>query len=546
MPILAQNLSLEIIGKDSLETKTIDSLSYQKTFKDFKSLSLELESFMNRLQKIGYIESELISNDKTNDSVYHSEIHLNRQFYTIYIYTLKNSLPLELIKAVSNEFTDSYFSLPIQQVDETLNFLNSELGNQGYPFTSLQLINITKRDEQTLRAEISLETGQSRTLDEILVKGFAEFPSSFIKRYLKLKPGLVFNLQEIEERTEALNNLVFANQIKSPEVLFTKDSTSVYLYLEKNRSNNFDGFLGFGSNESSGKLEFDGYLNLALRNNLNSGEEFYLTYKSDENEQRTFDARLELPYIFGSPIGTHLNLNIFKKDSTFGTVNQKFGLFYQINSKHRIQAEVLNIKSNSLLDSSIEYVEDFTSNFYNFKYNYQIINVNDFLFPIKSKLEIDLGTGRRDESDLKMDQQLFRFKASNIFKLNAKNSIYLNIDGSGLFSDNYLNNELFRFGGINSIRGFEENSIPASLYGLLNTEYRITLNNSIFVHSIFDAAYFENKIDNLKQKLFGFGFGFGIITKAGLLKMNYANGKNEGSNIQLSNSKIHLSLKTLF
>jgi hypothetical protein len=81
---------------------------------------------------------------------------------------------------------------------------------------------------------------------------------------------------------------------------------------------------------------------------------------------------------------------------------------------------------------------------------------------------------------------------------------------------------------------------------LINTEYRFQLNKSIYVHSIIDAAYFENKIINTKEKLFGYGFGFGILTKAGLFKFNYANGKTENNRFKLSNSKIHLSLTTSF
>ena len=100
--------------------------------------------------------------------------------------------------------------------------------------------------------------------------------------------------------------------------------------------------------------------------------------------------------------------------------------------------------------------------------------------------------------------------------------------------------------GINSIRGFEENSLYASLFSAINTEYRYLLSNSIYLHSIIDFAYLENKTLNTKEKLYGFGIGFGVLTKAGLLKFNYANGKNESQKFNFSNSKIHLSINTQF
>ena len=113
---------------------------------------------------------------------------------------------------------------------------------------------------------------------------------------------------------ELLNQLTFVQQKRPAEVLFTKDSTIVYLYLEKAQSNRFDGFLGFGSNETTGKIEFDGYLDLSLINNLNYGESLKLNYKSDEIDQKTLDIALQLPYLLGTAIGSTINFNIFNPE----------------------------------------------------------------------------------------------------------------------------------------------------------------------------------------------------------------------------------------
>jgi hemolysin activation/secretion protein len=133
-----------------------------------------------------------------------------------------------------------------------------------------------------------------------------------------------------------------------------------------------------------------------------------------------------------------------------------------------------------------------------------------------------------------------------IFNLNDKNSIFTRFTGSILSSDNYLDNELFRFGGINSIRGFEENSLTANLFTVLNTEYRYRLSKTLYVHSVLDVAYFENKNILTKQKLYGFGFGFGLLTNSGLFKFNYSGGKIENQQFKFSDSKIHISLSTTF
>lgn len=542
----AQNIHLRIKGSDSIETKVIDSLNYFRIFKDYRSLQNEIDSTHLKLQRLGYIENKVLETVKTNDSVFVSEFDLNKKFYTIYIYYPKTTFSENDLSTISNEITSDYFSIPIGQTEPVLNFLNSLIIEKGLPFASLRLIHLKKKDEDTIRAELIVSKNKKRTIDDIVIKGYEKFPRSFLKHFLGIKPNTDFNLSAIKQKTELLNNLNFANQTRSPEVLFTKDSTTLYFYIEKVKSNSFDGFLGFGTNEDTNKLEFDGYLNLNLINSLNFGESFQLNYKSDENDQKTFNAQINMPYIFSSAIGTELGLNIFKKDSSFTTIKQSADLFYQLNTTQRIFLGLSSVQSNNLMDDTIQNIEDLNANYYNIKYELIKPQIQNFLFPVNFRINAKVGFGNRTVDNLEENQQIFDIAMFKIMNLNLKNSIYLNLGGGGIFSDTLYDNELLRFGGINSIRGFEENSLLASLYGVLNTEYRYRLNPSIYIHSILDAGYLENDITQSKEKIFGFGFGFGILTKAGLLKFNYANGKFEGQNFKLSNSKIHLSLNALF
>ena len=133
-----------------------------------------------------------------------------------------------------------------------------------------------------------------------------------------------------------------------------------------------------------------------------------------------------------------------------------------------------------------------------------------------------------------------------IVNLNYKNSIYLKNNTEILNSDSYLINELFRFGGINSIRGFNENSIDASFYSVLNSEYRYQFNQDLYIHSIIDFAYFENQITALKQKIYSFGVGIGLQTTPGIIKFSIANGNAENQDFNFSNTKIHISISSKF
>lgn len=541
----SQSLSLLITAESDSKTKVIDSISYQKTFQNFNSITKELDTLKYKLTRFGFIDTTLDSIYKQNDTLFKAQFFLGHKINRIRI-TYDSVFNPQLLNFINHTKNNTSFELNITELEPSLKLLNSKIAEEGDPFSTLQLVNISKENTQLITADLKIITNQKRRIDKIIVKGYEKFPQSYIKRFLKLKTGSSFNLNEIKDKVELLEDLRFASKIKDPEVLFTKDSTTLYLYVEKNRTNNFDGFLGFGTNENTNNIEFDGYLDLRLVNNLNYGETLNLFYKSDEIDQQTFKIDTDLPYLFRSPIGLQVGLTIFRKDTTFSNASQYAKINYQINAQHSIAAGISSTTSTNLLENDTAILNDYTSNYYTLSYNYTKPQFYDPLFPINFWFDLSSGFGNRENDNGNQSQTVFNLNTYKIFNLNPRNSVYTRLSGAILTSDDYLDNELFRFGGINSIRGFEENSLVANLYGVINTEYRYKLSNSIYVHSVLDAAYFENQITDTKEKLFGFGFGLGLLTNAGLFRLNYSSGKSEDRQFRLSDSKVHVSLTASF
>ena len=540
----AQELQLNIVSTDSIETSVINSIGYSKTFGSFDALKTQVTSFKDQLYQRGYIEARVLKISKT-PPIITAEIFLGSKYESIKLYADKALFEFLKLKNIKDLESSPYYIVEIAALETLLNSLTDLLTTKSYPFASVSLNKIKPIGKSMLRANLAVETKQARQLQSVKIKGYEKFPQSFIKHYLGIKTNTSFNLKSIQSKTEALSQLRFSKQLRPAEVLFTQDTTRVYLYLEKTKSNRFDGFLGFGSDETSGDLEFNGYLNLNLTNNLNFGESFRLNYRSDENDLKTFEAQLTLPYLFKTPIGSELELNIFKKDSTFTTTEQAANVYYQINPKQKVFLGIRSAQSNVLLPEAISDVHDYKTNTYELKYTYQQLTTQNPLFPLKGALELRLSKANRKITDTQTNQTLYLLKVSNIFNLNRNNSFYLRLQAQGIDSDRYLLNELIRFGGIKSIRGFEENSINATNLGVLASEYRYQLSPTLYIHSIIDAAYFETPTQ-YNQKLYGFGFGFGLLTDAGLLKFNLANGKTEEQNFKFSDSKIHLSLTATF
>jgi outer membrane protein assembly factor BamA len=542
----AQNLHLKFKAQDTISQSTIDSLDLNATFINYLNLKKEADTLHNYLETIGFIENEIRSLQKKNDSTYIALYYLGPKYKSIQLFYSEKDFSKRELLQVSKKVTDSYFILPFNTIESSINKLNFLKTENGNAFARIKLENITKKDKNLL-ADITLLKGDSRTIDSIKVKGYEKFSRSHIKFYAGIKKGNKFNKSKLIKKNNILNSLGFLSVTKPPEILFKKDSTIVYLYLKKEKNNLFDGILGFATDEDSQKLIFNGYLNLELNNNLNFGEQFLLNYKADGNDQQIFRARLTLPYLFNTPFGLITELKIFKRDSTFSTSDQLIKVRYQISSTSKTYVGYKGYESSNLRkDNSTNIdVEDYTSKFFLIGLSHTKAQ-NNILFPIKSKFYLDTEIGSKETKNKNESQIRASLLFHYIFNLNYKNSIYLKNNTKLLNSDSYLTNELFRFGGINSIRGFNENSIDASFYSVLNSEYRYQFNQGIYVHSIIDFAYFENQIIALKQKLYSFGIGIGLQTGASIIKFSIANGKAENQDFNFSNTKIHISISSKF
>jgi outer membrane protein assembly factor BamA len=540
----AQEISLKLKGHSPADQEVLESLAAAVIFENVAALEDEIEHIQKQLYNKGYISLKYLGL-KNKKLEYTAEFELGPAYKSILIFGHSNLFrPLGYTIEKDLDSNQFYVEVPISVLENTLEQLSKTLADKSYAFATLQLQNIQPEDEIKIKAELVIDKGTKRTLQKIKVLGYDKFPPSYIKHFLGIKIRKSFRLERIKSQMELLNQLPFAQQKRPAEVLFTKDSTSVYLYLEKIKSNRFDGFIGFGTDETTGKIEFDGYLDLNLINNLNFGESLKLNYKSDEIDQKTLDIALQLPYLFGTPLGGTLNLNIFKKDSTFTTAQQGIKLFYQLNENQQLGLGIRLQQSNAITNTSDAFVEDFDRQFYEINYNYSKRQKTDLLFPVQRQFEMSVAFGKRSAAS-ELNQRQIRLKGFQILNLNPKNSIFLKVHLEELQSDQYLLNELLRFGGITSVRGFRENSLFATRLGLLCSEYRYRLSPGLFVHSVMDAGYFQDA-NNTDYQIFGFGFGFGLRSNGGLLRLTYANGKTKNIPFDLSESKVHLSFTSTF
>ncbi|MCL9770752.1 hypothetical protein NAT47_10005 [Flavobacterium sp. HXWNR69] len=537
---LGQNFYLKVLGTSEKDTKTIDSLRYESKHPTIASILEEQKRFESKLTNQGFFDWLLLEQNKLNDSSFVFKYNLGSEVKnnSIYIGKLSNE-EKSLLKLEKDTLI-----LPTNEVEIFMKNRLALLEKKGYLLANLQLVNQRKIGNNLL-SDLQLKLNSKRNITDLVIIGYNKFPTGIKKAITKKAKKATFNQDNLKQINDNFDKLQFVNQIKYPEILFTTDSTKIFVYLEKSKPNKFDGFIGF-SNDDQSKLTFNGFLDLQLQNILNSGEKFNLYWKNDGNKQTSFNIGTELPYIFKSSIGIKANLKIFKQDSTFqNTVTDlNLGYYFAYNTKAYIgyqktsSVDIQNTNSFSL--------NDFINTFLTTSFEHIELNPDSFIFPEKAKVSLKFGIGNRTIASQKTNQFFTQLDVNYNFNLNPKNSIFIRNQTFYLQSDSYVVNELFRFGGINSLRGFNENSLQANAYTGFIAEYRYLLASNLYLHSITDFGYFQDKTSKIKDRLFGFGFGFGLFTKNGLLNLVYANGSTSNQIIKLSNSIIHISFKTNF
>jgi len=532
---LGQNFYLKLNGANENETKLIDSVGYSVKVSSLLKVTEEVNKVSETIQKLGYIESEVSTLTTVNDSTFSYFYSLGKKTNLIYIYIGKKN---------ASFFDNPSDTLKIEfsKTEEFLQNTIKKIERKGYSISKVRLKNVSKQTNQ-LVADLDIELDQKRLINEIVINGYDKFPAGYKKNINKKYTQKVFNQESLEKISNDFKSIRFIKQTKYPEILFSTDSTKIYVYVEKKKNNFFDGFLGFSNSDE--KLILNGYVDLNLNNTLNSGDIFSVKWRSDGKDQTNFNLGIELPFLFKSPLGLKAQLNIFKQDSTFQNSKTDLDIGYYLNNNSKVFVGYQSVESSDIKNSNTSLLNDFTNNFITSSFEYVTVK-DDFLFPEKTFFFLKIGVGKRDSKFNSNSQFLGQLNVNHIFEFNPKNSLYVSSQNYFLQSDTYLTNELFRFGGIKSIRGFKENSLQGNQVSVLISEYRYKFSPNLFMHSIIDYGYFKDNTTNLSNKPLGFGLGFGLLTNNGLLNFIYANGIDNKQIVKLSNSIIHISFKSFF
>lgn len=543
------------------KSKDVLKLKINKEFNDSISLQKEVESLITQLQSIGYIEASIDSvnwKNKTNNTY----ITLFQQYKWNNIE--KGDVDWASLPNLNYRFRD--FNLRKFNYQELVNLEEAilvSLENSGYPFAKVSLGNI-RINQEKISARLDIDRGKLIKIDTITLVEYKDISLSFLQQSIGVFIGQEYNESRIRKIDQQLNRLNFARISKSSEVEFVDKKASIILHLQKQNSNQFDGIIGFQpATNATEKMLVTGQLNLKLENILKHGETMHLNWESPGNQSQNLLLNVLYPYLMGTPFGVALDFKLNKRDSSFLNVVGKPAVIFAWNPNNSISTYG-NFFSSKSLATNIN--DSYRNGVIDLKYNAFGIALDfnhlDYPFnPLKGyKISFQVDAGKKTISnyyDLSIGQQdstnehEYKYTSELIVSLyvpfGERNTFLLSNQSAIINSKQLYNNELHRIGGFARMRGFDEQSIFASLYSISSLEYHFLLNKNSYLGPFYDFSFVENKINISSNGYYqGFGLSFSFATQAGIFKLAYAIGKYPNQNFVFKQAKIHFGYSAVF
>jgi outer membrane protein assembly factor BamA len=441
-----------------------------------------------------------------------------------------------------------------------------EAENQGFPFATVGLDSIQLSDRD-IAGRVVLKRGQAVVFDSLQIVGNTKTKKRFLTKYLQIFPNQPFSQQRLAAAAQLLRQLPYLKLKAEPEVRFAQGRARVYLLLDDRPSNQFDAIVGVLPNADANKtgVQFTGDVTINLRNIKGGGKQLGLQWRKTDALSQLLDAQYVHPNFFGTPLEVAGTFNLYKQTEDFTTIRPRLQVTYPTARAGRVSffAEQRGSIIDALKDTTL-LPENLDSQYNSYGLGYAFNSLDDLFFPRRGILVSGQGavgtkTIRQNAQlrpelyegvALRSTQYTFGLRAERYFPVKRAGVLLLRLRGEGLFNPRLFTNDLLRLGGLNSLRGFNENQFYTSTYAVATAEFRQFIGADSYVFLFADQAYLKHYITETRyfDQPTGLGAGLSLRTAAGMFQFVYSLGQSTTINQKFgfNASKIHFGLTSRF
>tara|TARA_R110002124_G_scaffold82664_4_gene216756 strand:+ start:13790 stop:15526 length:1737 start_codon:yes stop_codon:yes gene_type:complete len=547
-----------------------------KLFSDGKLLNEMTASFPDSLGVVDYSQS--VKDSLQLEGYFHPELKLtysNEQEIVLEVETGIQAKWLTLGKGNLEPWILSRLNHPLLSVSERpfrykefkkLMDKILDIGqNNGYPFISVKLDSIRQIDNG-ISASIFMDKGPLITFDTLRVTGNSKTKAIYLARKLGVMPGEPFSQKKVMDATKAIKNIPYISVVSNPELSFQNEEATIYLPVNDRKINSLDGIVGLLPNEiEANKWLVTGQFDLQLYNVAGRGRDYVLNWQRLSQYSQNLNVEAREPFVLGTNLDVSGSFSLLKEDTTF--LNRTFALNigYQLGPSTYLsffgkrQAGDLLAISGYETSTSLPEIADFRYNSYGATFTFN--GVDDIILPKQGwQSTTTFGLGNKQilentglpaelyEGITKTSLQYYvQTNLAYHHRWPQNLGLKLALNAGEMNNSNLLLNDLFRLGGLRSIRGFNENYFYTNRYMYLNVEPRFYFGTYSYFLLFTDVGRVENKVGNTPGEWpFSFGGGLNLETSGGIFKFVYALGQAGNQPLGFNYSRIHFGFTGRF
>ncbi len=437
--------------------------------------------------------------------------------------------------------------------------------DSGFPFAVLKIDSLEIRGN-LISGVMNYDSGPGISWDSLAISGESKTRITYVQQLSGLIPGEPFSQNSLEKAALTLRRSPYFTVIGAPEVSFQIQQATPIFTIQDRRVNVFDGVVGFLPNENeAGKLLVTGEVDLRLYHLGGKGRDFSVQWQRLNIQSQSLDVGIKEAFIFSSPFDFQVGFSLLKQDSSFVNRTFELDLGYRFSDGGNLDfftkrqagdlISVEGIDSGQTLPEAIDY----RWNQYGIGLDWD--KLDSPVAPRRgARLQGRFSLGNKrilQNTGLPEDVYAGLVESSSQYQgwFSVEKHLYIKpawgmwIRGVGgvLENKNLFLNELYRIGGLKSIRGFNEKNFYARRYGFLNLEQRLFFDQNSFLLMFLDAAVIENPFEEQKiDQPFSFGTGINLDTDGGLFSFVFALGTSTTQPLSFSYSRIHFGYLARF
>jgi len=544
----AQKFAVNLIPIDSSEA----NFHYlkPKQLKNKSELSIFLRAYRLRLINEGYFLLSTKTQYQNNDSAL-ILVDFDRKFEQIQLKINSEQRRIFKKAGLTTKMHRDILHLKPSELKQVLNKVLNYYLNNGFPFAEVGFQKM-EINNNLLYCELKITSGKPYKWTAINLKGNLEISN----RSLQSITGVIINEPYSEEVLslvdKRLDQTIYFKKSKASELLFTEEGVELFIYLESQKISSIQGAVGLQPNPLTQRVGLTGEIQVKLLNAFNKGENLDLNWRSIQPQTQALNLKFVYPYLFQTPFGIDARFNLFKRDSSFLDVKTNLGIQYQLADGSLLKA-FYQLSSSDLLygasNSILTKLSKVRSNSYGLSFSMRKL---DYIpNPMKGNtLLIEAAVGARKTVLDSVKNSLtgrFNIQYQRYFQLFSRNVLKIAANFETIYAPEIFQNELYRFGGINSFRGFNEEELFAYTKLITTLEYRFIVDRNSNAFLFYDQAIYENTaLKYVKDYPFSVGAGFSFGTKLGIFSISYGLGRQLSNNLDLRSGKIHFGYTAYF